>query len=267
MLSIGPITISGYGVALVTAFVIAWHVIAREHRRREEKPALAVEIVLTVCVGALLGSKLSYSALVGGPILIEGGHTFWGGLVGGSCAYGLWAWLRQEGFFRHLDPLGIAIAAGYSVGRTGCWAVGDDYGRPWDGPLAVRFPEGIPPTSAANMVRIFGVSPPPGSGPTTILAVHPTQLYEVGLGLGMFLLLWRFRSHSHDDGWLFGLYCLLAGVERFLIEFLRASSDRFAVGLSVAQVLALIVSGIGLLIMVERRGTLLHSQARNASAK
>ena len=63
--------------------------------------------------------------------------------------------------------------------------------------------------------------------PNTVLRVHPTQLYETALGFVMFLILWRLRDHKHAEGWLFGLYCVLAGLERFVIEFFRAKDDRF----------------------------------------
>src|SRR3712207_8658734 len=51
----------------------------------------------------------------------------------------------------------------------------------------------------------------------------------------MFFLLWRLRDHRHAEGWLFGAYLVLAGAERFLIEFLRAKDDRFFGPLTVAQ--------------------------------
>ena len=66
-----------------------------------------------------------------------------------------------------------------------------------------------------------------GVAPNAVLAVHPTQLYETGMGFLMFLLLWRMRDHRHAEGWLFGVYCILAGVERFIVEFFRAKDDRF----------------------------------------
>jgi phosphatidylglycerol:prolipoprotein diacylglycerol transferase len=72
-----------------------------------------------------------------------------------------------------------------------------------------------------------------------VLAVHPTQLYETAMGLVMFAILWRLRDHKHAAGWLFGAYCVLQGVERFLVEFLRAKDDRFLGPLTVAQVIAL----------------------------
>ena len=58
--------------------------------------------------------------------------------------------------------------------------------------------------------------------PTEVVAVYPTQLFEVALGLAMFAILWRLRDHKHATGWLFGVYCVLAGIERFIVEFFRA---------------------------------------------
>jgi phosphatidylglycerol---prolipoprotein diacylglyceryl transferase len=251
---VGTFAMSGYGLAMVLAFFIAWVVVARESRRRGYDAEVAGQIVVAAAIGSFVGSKLFYAAVMGGSaVLSRGAHSFWGGLIGGMCAYWLWARLRHDSFFRYLDLIGIAIAAGYSVGRTGCWAIGDDYGRPWNSPLAVQFPEGAPPTTAANMVRIFGEAPPPGSDAATIVAVHPTQLYETALGLVMFFILWRLRDHRRAPGWLFGLYCVMAGVERFLIEFVRAKPDRLLVGLSVAQVVALAITVAGALLMHRRR--------------
>ncbi|GLC28215.1 hypothetical protein rosag_47280 [Roseisolibacter agri] len=156
-------------------------------------------------------------------------------------------------FTRFSDVAGIAIAAGYAVGRTGCWAIGDDYGRPWSSRWAVQFPEGAPPSTAAVMARAFGTPLAPGTSPETVLAAYPTQLYEVVLGLLTFLALWRRRDHDHAEGWLFGLYLVLAGLERFLIEFLRAKDDRFLpLGLSSAQGVALALTLGGVLWMAAR---------------
>jgi len=72
-----------------------------------------------------------------------------------------------------------ALAAAYALGRAGCFMVGDDYGRPTTSALGVRFPEGLPPSTAGSMESMFGIGVPPGTDPATVLAVHPTQLYEV----------------------------------------------------------------------------------------
>src|SRR5256885_1536345 len=89
------------------------------------------------------------------------------------------------------DVAAPAIAAAYSLGRTGCWAVGDDYGRPFNGLGSVSFPHGAPPSTVANMTDLFHIPAPPGASPNQVLSVYPTQLYEVALGFVMFLVLWR----------------------------------------------------------------------------
>jgi phosphatidylglycerol:prolipoprotein diacylglycerol transferase len=117
------------------------------------------------------------------------------------------------------------------------------------------FPEGAPASTARNMNQLFGTPIPEGATPDTVLAVHPTQLYETVLGTVMFLILWRFRKHKHAEGWLFGMYLVLAGAERFFIEFFRAKDDRFAMGMTLAQVIAIVLAMIGVFIMLVRRRT------------
>jgi phosphatidylglycerol:prolipoprotein diacylglycerol transferase len=179
--------------------------------------------------------------------------VFWGGFIGSVAACYITIKIKKLNFIRISDVAGICIAAGYSVGRTGCWAVGDDYGRPWTGPLAVAFPDGAPPSTVRNMQALFGIQPPPGTNPDTVLGVHPTQLYETVLGFVMFAILWRLRGHKHAEGWLFGLYLVLAGVERFVIEFLRAKDDRFFGPLTAAQVIGLALAALGLVWMQMRK--------------
>ena len=37
-------------------------------------------------------------------------------------------------------------------------------------------------------------------------------------------ILWRLKDHKHAAGWLFGAYCVLAGLERIIVEFFRAKA-------------------------------------------
>ncbi len=85
-----------------------------------------------------------------------------------------------------------------------------------------------------------------------MLSVFPTQLYEVALGLVMFGILWRWRDHDHAEGWLFGVYLVLAGLERFVIEFFRAKDDRLVIGLTYAQLIALAFVAMGVVWMMVR---------------
>ena len=253
---------TGFGIAVLLAFLIAQIVSERElaRRGRDRESAAVSDVLFAALLGTLIGAKLYYVVVVTHDwhdLLGRGGFVFWGGFIGAVLLCALTIRYKKLSFVRFADVAGIAIAAGYAVGRTGCWAVGDDYGRPYSGPLAVSFPQGTPPSTVFEMQRVFGVKFPPGTDPSQVVSVYPTQLLEVALGMAMFFILWRMRDHKHAEGWLFGVYCVLAGLERFIVEFLRAKDDRFswALGLSMAQVIALAIALAGVLIMAARSKT------------
>ena len=252
---LGPMEIGGFGLAMLLCFVIGQILLTRELTRRGHDPAPVADLVFAAVIGGLLGAKIYYAILTQdmGALFSRAGFVFWGGLIGGIIATSLVVRFKKLRWSTISDASALSLAAAYSVGRTGCWAVGDDYGRPWDSPLAVQFPQGAPPSTAANMSQMFGVSFPPGTDPSAVIAVHPTQIYEVILGFIMFLIVWRFRDHKHAAGWLFGLYAVLAGLERFIIEFVRAKDDRFFGGLTLAQVIAIGFVAAGVAWMYSRR--------------
>lgn len=255
--NIGPLPITGFGLAVLLAFVISQIIAQQElNRRGHTKEALAVSDLILACVlGTLIGGKIYYVSVISHDwhdLFTRAGFVFWGGFMGSVIGCWIVVKWRKLSFVRYSDVAGICIAAGYAVGRTGCWAVGDDYGRPWSSRFAVAFPQGAPPSTAGNMQQLFGVPVPQGVSPDTVLSVYPTQLYETALGFIMFLVLWRLRNHEHAEGWLFGVYCVLAGTERFLIEFLRAKDDRFFGPLTAAQAIALAIVAAGIVIMQRR---------------
>jgi phosphatidylglycerol:prolipoprotein diacylglycerol transferase len=265
---VGPLAITGFGLAVLAGFVIAQIVAQHELKRRGHDPAPVGDLIFAAVIGSLIGAKLYFVALTGDPdtLFSRGGFVFWGGLIGGIIAGSAVVMKRKLGFWRIADVAGLSIMPAYAVGRTGCWAVGDDYGRPWDGPLAVRFPEGAPPSTARNMTEMFGIPVPQDVPPNTVLAVHPTQLYEVVMAFLLFLMLWKMRDHKHAEGWLFGLYCVMAGLERFIVEFFRAKDDRFFGVLTLAQVIALVFVAAGLAIMAARRRVTAEAQGIYATA-
>ena len=237
----GPLQLTGFGLAMLLAFVIGQMVATEELQRRGWNAEIMGDITVAAVVGGLGGAKLYYAILVGDPgaLFSRAGFVFWGGLMGGIVASVIVVLYKKESFAKISDATAAGLAAAYAVGRTGCWAVGDDYGRPWNGVLGVAFPEGAPPSTVANLTQQFGLTQYADMPASQVLAVHPTQLYETAMGLVMFAILWRLRDHKHAQGWLFGLYCVLQGTERFIVEFFRAKDDRFFGAFTMAQVIAL----------------------------
>lgn len=131
--------------------------------------------------------------------------------------------------------------------------MGDDYGKPTDHWIGVAFPNGSPPTTAGALRENFYVDIPASVPDSTLLAVYPTQLFETSMALLIFLYLWSRRDRPHQTGWLFGIWMILAGVERFAIEFLRAKDDRFFGPLTTAQLISLALMGLGLYVVLRRR--------------
>ena len=257
---IGRFELTGFGIAVLMAFLIAQVVSERELARRghDVEAAAVGDVLFAALLGTLLGAKLYYVVVVTHQIrdlFSRGGFVFWGGFIGSVLLCYATIRYKKLRFPRYADVAGIAIAAGYAVGRTGCWAVGDDYGKPYKGFLAVAFPDGAPPSTVAEMWSSFHVPPAPGANPQDVLSVYPTQLLEVLLGFLMFAILWRIRDHKHAEGWLFGVYCVLAGIERFIVEFFRAKDDRFFGGFTTAQVIAVLFMLAGVAIIAMRRNT------------
>jgi phosphatidylglycerol:prolipoprotein diacylglycerol transferase len=252
---LGPLEITGYGIMMMVAFLMGGWLIALELRRRRLAEDYAADLVAAAVVGGIVGAKLWYVALTRDPgaLFSRGGLVWYGGFVGGTIAVILNGWRLRVPLRWTMQLVAPALAAAYALGRVGCFLVNDDYGRPTNLPWAVKFPKGLPPSTAGNMEHLFGIAVPPGTDPSTVLAVHPTQLYETGLMLIAFAILWRLRLSDRPVGWLFGLYLVFAGVERFLVEIVRAKDDRFLGAFTLAQLTSVILVLIGSALLVAWR--------------
>ncbi|MDB4887476.1 MAG: lgt [Gemmatimonadetes bacterium] len=253
-LGLGPIQLTGFGLGMFMCFVIGQFVAQRLMVRRGLDPSPVPDMIFTAVVSGLLGAKLYYVVVLGNwhSLFDRSGFVFWGGFIAAFAAVSALVVHKRLGYMRMADIAAPACAAAYAVGRTGCWAIGDDYGRPWTGFLAVAFPHGAPPSTAGEMAREFGIAIPAGAGPNTLISVVPTQLMEVALGLVMFGILWRLKDHAHAEGWLWGVFLVLAGAERFIVEFFRAKDDRALAGLTYAQGIALVLIVAGVAWMAAR---------------
>jgi len=253
----GGLQITSFGVMLLLAFLAA----GRVHRigMAEEglDPEQTWDLLLMAVLGGILGAKvyyvlLNYPRLIQDPaslIFSRGGMVWYGGFLGGV---GLVLWQIRRLKMKlpiQADITAPGLALAYAVGRVGCFLVGDDWGRPTGSWVGIRFPQGTPPTRVDIIERDFGITVDPQLVERfgDVVPVHPTQLYEIGLSLLIFLFLWSIRRHRHARGWLFMLWLALAGMERFFVEFFRAKDDRFFGTLTLAQVISLALVLVGLL--------------------
>ena len=164
-------------------------------------------------------------------LLSRGGMSWFGGFAGGILA-GLFVIRKKRlPIVAVLAAATPALAVGQAIGRIGCFLVGDDYGWPTTLPWGVAFPRGLPPTT---------------------VPVHPTQLYEVAALLPLAWVLVRLRRRGRSNTFVLGTYLTLAGVIRFLIEFIRVDVRVLGV-LSVAHLASLGISAIGVGVLLGSR--------------
>jgi phosphatidylglycerol---prolipoprotein diacylglyceryl transferase len=250
---LGPVTLQSFGLMMGLGFVVAgW--LASKYLKELGRPAdWAYEMVFAALVGGLVGARL-WSVIenwdeakddVFGSLFSGSGLVFYGGLFGGALAVLLWAWWRGVLDAKTFDVAAPGLAAAYAIGRIGCQLAGDgDYGKDWDGPWAMAYPHGTVPTTTP---------------------VHPTPVYET-LTMGIVaILLWRWR-HRWRPGTLFALWALLAGIERFLVEFVRRNPAEL-LGLTQPQLISIVMIAGGAAFLVWlRRGAPVQDTAASSSS-
>jgi phosphatidylglycerol---prolipoprotein diacylglyceryl transferase len=262
LFTIGDFTVTSFGLMMFLSFVGGAWVLARQFERRGMDPEAAWDMLLWVALGGILGAKLyyvglHYEALLENPLrelTNRGGLVWYGGFIGGVAAFYWQAKKRGLPLGKAFDAAAPTLAAAHAIGRLGCFLVGDDYGRPTDSWVGIAFPEGYPPTTAGYF-RSIGTHIPADIPDTAVLAVHPTQLYEMTLLLIMFAILWRLSGRLRT--WrLFAVYLAMYGVVRFFIEFVRAKTDLMVLGLTTSQVASILLLVLAGVIWARTRGPL-----------
>lgn len=247
-ISIGPLKIHWYGLMYVIGIGAAWWLA----RRRARKPgfqwtsAQVEDLVFYTALGLVVGGRVGYMlfysfpAFIQDPLMLfrvwEGGMAFHGGLLGALAAMWIFARRQKTSFFAVTDFVARYVPIGLFTGRIGNFINGELWGKPTDVPWAMVFPDAGPEPR------------------------HPSQLYEAFLeGLVLFVALHFFSRRSPPTMAVSGLFLLLYGLFRFMIEFVRlpdAHIGYLAFGwLTMGQALSfpMIILGILFLVLAYRR--------------
>ncbi|GAC1357932.1 MAG: prolipoprotein diacylglyceryl transferase [Acidobacteriaceae bacterium] len=266
---LGSIALGTFGLLLWVAAVVATIVLHRNFVRNEVA-ADALTVVAAVLISGVVGAKVWHelqdvpglvadmrqiampgwahagTVVMGFLTWLRAGYAWFGGLLAGIA---MLMWQGRElrpnaltgwrGAVRMLDLASPAAAMGYGVGRIGCLTSGDgDYGKITTLPWGVHMrPDALVP-----------VYPPTAM-------VQPTPVYELIFAGIVFWLLWKLGERARPLGWLTGVYLVLSGAGRFLVEFVRINPKLYF-GMSNAQVAALgsVVVGLGVIAWARSRG-------------
>jgi phosphatidylglycerol---prolipoprotein diacylglyceryl transferase len=268
-IDIGPVHLGTFGLLLWLAAVAATVVLHRNFVRNGVD-ADALSVVALVVIAGVLGAKTWHElqdvadlkaamTQIGAPgwkhpldvalyflHWFQAGFAWFGGMLAGIAMLmwqgrqarpeGTTGWLASV---RMLDLASPAAAVGYGVGRIGCLTSGDgDYGKVTTLPWGVHL-------RADALVPVRDLVP---NAPLNAM-VQPTPIYEFLFALVLAWLLWRLGQKARPIGWLTGLYLVLSGLGRFLVEFVRLN-PRLYWGMSNAQVAALGSVAVGFVVMV-----------------
>ena len=196
---------------LALGFYAGFWTAGRRCRRDGLTPEKLMDLGPWLIIGGLLGARALYvvtywrESFADQPfseifMIQHGGLVFYGGFLGSLLGCGLYTWLKKLPLWKIADALAPSIALGYVFGRIGCLLNGCCYGRSCELPWAIHFPVGHETYSQG---------------------VHPTQIYDSLLNLGLYVVLaWRYRRKKFD-GQIFALYLMCYAVTRSIVEAFR----------------------------------------------
>jgi phosphatidylglycerol:prolipoprotein diacylglycerol transferase len=254
-----------YGAMLFLSVIVGRYVALRLAERDGMNPKVLDRCALWTLAAALAGARLLF--VVTNPDQIDevadvyrwwnGGLVAYGGFLGGFLGTVVFCRIHRIRALAWADCVVASLCIGLMLTRLGCFLAGCDFGQPWDGPWAIRFPAGSP---AFDQQRLQGLLPP---GAMQSLPVHPTQLYESLAGFVLLVLVMMVRRRRTAVGQPFLAFVLGYAVLRFGIEIVRADPQRGAVGpLSTSQFIAVatfISAAVSLYALNRGRSRLLRS--------
>lgn len=248
-LNLGPLQIHWYGLMYLVGFYGCWYLAVRRGRSAHMPFASTAvsDLLFFVALGVILGGRIGYTLFYNLPGFLQdpveifriwkGGMSFHGGLLGVIAAVWLFARSRKLAFFYVMDLVALVVPFGLLAGRIGNFINAELWGKPSDLPWAMVFP-----SDPARLPR------------------HPSMLYEAFLeGAVMLAILWWFSSKPRPPAAVCGLFLVLYGVFRSMVEFVRvpdAQIGYLAGGwVTMGQVLCvpMWLTGAGLMIWAYRR--------------
>jgi len=219
-----------YGIMVALGFLACVVHLTILGIREGRSPAFGSDLAFWVMLSGMLGARITYVVMNIGYYLDDpwamlrvdqGGLIYYGGFAFAFIAGIIFARIHQINFLALCDYGISALPLGHAFGRLGCLFNGCCYGAisalPWS-----IFQQGA--------------------------RRHPVQLYEVIANLGIYAFLVFAYRRRKRDGEILALYCLAYPFVRFMIEFLRGDERLAWYGISVGQVVSLLIFAVGLVL-------------------
>lgn len=240
-IELGPLELRTFGLVVALGVLVGAWLAARygeEHGiPRDTTYSLAMRMVLAGVIGSRITWVLSHLDELDTPweafAIWKGGLQFSGGFVfaviAGFPIYRHWNRLTR---WNSLDGYAFGLAIGLGIGRIGCYAVGEHFGRQTSFFLGTRYDGG------SVREPLLGDIPLEKG-----MVFHQTALYELIYMLAIFAVLgWmlHLRQQRPSPGTAMATFCAAYGVCRFASDSLRVNDERI-LGLTGAQYLCLVL--------------------------
>lgn len=276
--------IGSYSALFLAGFFFAYLLSRRNARLIGVEGRHVDNLTLLILIFSLVGARF-FSWLFYNPGHIslwrafalrgQGGLVFYGGLIFAIATLFVYGLLFKVPALVLADVLAPGVALGLAFGRVGCFLGGCCWGdvcadpaalvsitdpqvryqiqtfpkmSPANFPFAVRFPKD---SDIYRQHRKLGLIP---AAAERSLPVHPVQLYEALLALGLCCLLTRAFGQPHLAGDILWSLGIGYGAIRFLTEFFRGDNRPVYWGMTISQVISLAIAAFFLLVFVLRRG-------------
>lgn len=246
LLSLGNFFLPTYGLLVAAAFLIGLWLSQKLARRSGLDPEKIANLAVYCALTGLLGAKLLmfvfdwhiYSldpASIFSLSTLMSAGVFHGGLVLALAFAVVYLRRQKMPFLASADVLAPGLTMGHAIGRLGCFAAGCCWGTRCDRPWAVTF-------RSRDAEDLTGV--PLG------VPLHPAQLYEMALLIGLFFFLWKRFARPHPPGRILAEYLVYSSLIRFGVEFFRAHAQALPFGgpFSLTQWISIFLAILGIVL-------------------
>jgi prolipoprotein diacylglyceryltransferase len=232
-------------------------------------------ITMAAFIGGIFGAKLFHilenmSQFYANPmdsIMSFSGLTYYGGLIVGAASVLFVAHKRGIPVLHMLDVGGPAMMLAYGTGRIGChvsgdgdWGIVNELSKPkWmnllpDWMWAYNYPNNVNkvcnPFTETDPRYLENINCDFNETPYLIANVFPTPLYEAIACALLFFILWMLRKRLKYAGVLFGIYLILNGLERFLIEKIRVNTIMDTFNMTQAEIISFSLMFLGVMLIL-----------------
>ena len=247
LIDLGFIQIRWYSVLVLSAFIIGYFLVVNSCKKKNYSISTISDMCFYLVIVSILGARiyyclfyvndLGYNPYFSNPVDIfkiwEGGLAIHGGIIAGFIFLYFYTKKKNLNLIEILDIFAPALVLGQAIGRWGNFFNSEAYG----------------PTTTLSALNNLPIPHFIIDGMYIDGAYHhPTFFYESIGCLIIFIILIVLRNKT-KEGQISGIYFILYGIIRFLIESLRTDS-LMLFNFKIAQIISIVMIIVGLYLFI-----------------